>query len=189
VANLSADEQRFMAFEGLVQWTTAVVRQAERVREAKNCLSSSATLDPVTRRQAVHDSHCQDHYFIVAAKKTLEYRNWAAELGLFSAINFAELDGFSIADIKELRDMREPIVAYFQGHGHAPDRWVTSTPEYIADASSVVGTIMGGRLDWVAFSAAANRLLPALLAEPIPFPASLEPAGLERASLETAGRG
>lgn len=66
--------------------------------------------------------------------------------------------------------MREHIVDYFWGAGNARDRWMVETPEYKADASSVVGTIIGGRLDWIAFGVAAERLLPQLLAEPIPYP-------------------
>jgi hypothetical protein len=47
---------------------------------------------------------------------------------------------------------------------------MVETPEYKADASSVVGTMIGGRLDWIEFGTAAERLLPQLLAEPIPYP-------------------
>jgi hypothetical protein len=63
--------------------------------------------------------------------------------------------------------MREHVVDYFKGEGLEKDRW---TPEFSADASSVVGNMIGGRLDWVKFSDAAKRLLPALLKEPIPYP-------------------
>ena len=76
----------------------------------------------------------------------------------------------SAQGIRDLRNMREHIVDYFWGAGNARDRWMVETPEYKADASSVVGTIIGGRLDWIAFGVAAERLLPQLLAEPIPYP-------------------
>ena len=65
--------------------------------------------------------------------------------------------------------MREHLVEYFQGHGHSTERWFVETPQFIADASSVVGTMIGGRLDWIQFAAAAGRLLPKLLTEPIPY--------------------
>jgi hypothetical protein len=77
---------------------------------------------------------------------------------------------FSEQDIKDLRDMREHVIKYFKGEGWFPQRWVIETPEYRADASARNGTMLGGRLDWVAFGAAAERLLPQLLAEPIPWP-------------------
>jgi len=66
--------------------------------------------------------------------------------------------------------MREHVVDYFKGEGLASDRWVVETPEYKADASTYNGTMIGGRLDWGKFAAAAERLLPKLLAQPIPYP-------------------
>jgi hypothetical protein len=41
---------------------------------------------------------------------------------------------------------------------------VAITPANVNDGKA------GGRLDWTAFGAAAERLLPQLLAEPIPYP-------------------
>ena len=73
-------------------------------------------------------------------------------------------------DIKDLRNMREHVVDYFKGDGLVKKRWTIETPEYKADASAFIGALIGGRLDWSAFRAAAQRLLPRLLAEPIPFP-------------------
>jgi hypothetical protein len=85
-------------------------------------------------------------------------------------VDFSEIDAFSGQDIiRDLRNMREHVVDYFQGHGRASQRWFAETPHFRADASSVVGTMIGGRLDWIKFAAAAERLLPKLLAEPIPY--------------------
>lgn len=66
--------------------------------------------------------------------------------------------------------MREHVVEYFQGKGHYKDRWVFDHPEYAADASSCVGTMIGGRLDYSKFAVEAVRLLPELLRQPIPYP-------------------
>ena len=63
--------------------------------------------------------------------------------------------------------MREHVIGYFKGEGHFYDQWTVETPEYRADASARSGPMIGGRLDWVAFGAAAARLLPQLLGEPI----------------------
>lgn len=68
--------------------------------------------------------------------------------------------------------MREHVVDYFRGLGWEPDRWISKTADYQADASARVGNMIGGWLDWLAFGAAAERLLPQLLAEPIPWPSS-----------------
>jgi hypothetical protein len=89
--------------------------------------------------------------------------------GLCATVDFSEIDGFSEQDITDLRNMREHMVEYFQGHGLASKRWFVETPNFKADASSVIGTMIGGRLDWITFAAAAERLLPKLLVEPIPY--------------------
>ena len=168
---MSADEERFMAFEGLVQWTQAVVLQSERIAIAKNRLGDFDLMrNAVTRRQAILASHTEDHFFAIAANKLIEYRNWVLTFGLCASVDFSAIDRFSKQDIRDLRNMREHIVEYFRGDGRSSDRWVVETPEYKADASSVVGTMIGGRLDWAQFAAAAEQLLPALLAEPIPYP-------------------
>jgi hypothetical protein len=86
----------------------------------------------------------------------------------FALLSTLVINRFS-AHIRDLRNMREHIVDYFTGAGNARNRWVVETPEYKADASSVVGTMIGGRLDWIALGGAAERLLPQLLAERIPY--------------------
>lgn len=113
--------------------------------------------------------HTECHYFAIAAHKLFEFRKWALTFGLYANVDFSELNSFSADEVKDLRNMREHVVEYFQGNGNAKDRWVTRTQEFNADASSVVGTLIGGKLDWVAFGAAAERLLPQLLAEPEPY--------------------
>ena len=175
-----------MAFEGLVQWTQAVVTQSARVSEADARLSSSCALSPSTqqrrlraqqqRRQAVHAFRSEGHFFAIAAYKLLEYRDWVQTFGLCASVDFGEVDQFSKQDIKDLRDMGEHVIKYFEGEGWFPGRWVVETQEYRADASARNGTMLGGRLDWVAFWAAAERLLPQLLAEPIPWSSPPAPA-------------
>jgi hypothetical protein len=171
---MTPDQERFMAFEGLVQWTQAVITQSARISEARERQSASLRLGPTStpqqRRQAMHAFHSECHFFAIAAYKLLEYRNWVRTFGLCASVDFGEVDQFSEQDIRDLRNMREHVVEYFTGGGNAQARWTVETPEYRADASSVVGTMIGGRLDWVAFGAAAGRLLPQLLAEPIPYP-------------------
>ncbi len=167
---MTSDEERFMAFEGLVQWTQAVVTQSTRVSAARDRQSLlGATSGPPQRREAIHAFHTECHLFAVAVHKLLEFRDWVLAFGLCASVDFGEVDRFSAQDIRDLRDMREHVVDYFMGTGHRHDRWTVQTPEYRADASSVVGTMIGGRLDWIAFGAAAARLLPQLLAEPIPY--------------------
>jgi hypothetical protein len=173
---MTPDEERFMAFEGLVQWTDAVVTQSARVSEADARLSSSCALRPSTpqrrleatkqRHQAIHAFHTECHFFAIAAYKLLEYRDWVRTFGLCASVDFGEVAQFSERDIRDLRDMREHVVGYFSGIGWFPEQWAAGD----SDPSSRNGTVIGGRLDWVAFGAAAERLLPQLLAEPIPYP-------------------
>jgi hypothetical protein len=167
---MSTDQERFMAFEGLTQWTQAAVTQSARVSAARDQQTREVMLNSVMRRHAVLAFHSECHFFVIAAQKVIEYRDWTLSFGLCASVDFGEIDQFSTKDIKDLRDMREHVVGYFKGEGHRPTRWVSETPDYKADASSVVGTMIGGRLDWVKFGDAAERLLPRLLAEPIPFP-------------------
>jgi hypothetical protein len=174
------DQERFMAFEGLLQWTQAVVTQSARVSRADARQSSSCALSPSTpqrrleatkqRHQAILAFHTECHFFAIAAYKLLEYRDWVRTFGLCASVDFGEIDQFSEQNIRDLRNMREHVVDYFRGIGREPDRWLVETPEYRGDASGRTGTMIGSRLDWVAFGAAAERLLPQLLAEPVPYP-------------------
>lgn len=163
---MSKDEERFMAFCGLVQWTRGVVFQADRIAAAEKSI-----LDAQNNHMLVMDAlRCEHHYFVIAAYKLIEHRHWVTDLGLCQSVDFSEIDAFPKCDIKDLRNMREHVVEYFQGNGRDKARWFTETPEYKADASSCVGTIIGGRLDYVRFSGAAGRLLIVLQQLPIPYP-------------------
>lgn len=165
---MSASEVRFMAFEGLVQWTAAVVVQAGRIAAAQQSLGDlEIMMNPLTRRLAVHRSHTEDHLFVVAAYKIIEYREWLLAIDPEDPIDFTPLDDFSTRDIKDLRNMREHVVDYFNGDGGTPNRWRVQTADFDADASSVVGNMIGGRLDWLEFSRAAERLLQHLLSLPM----------------------
>ncbi|CAJ0892706.1 hypothetical protein AMST5_04242 [freshwater sediment metagenome] len=166
---MSPEAERFMAFEGLVQWVQAVVTQSERVSAASERLRSTPQ-NPLGHRAAIHEFHSECHYFAIAAHKVFEFRDWVLTFGPLGSVDFAELSQFVERDIRDLRNMREHVVDYFKGEGRSHSRWVFETPVYRADASSVVGTMIGGRLDWIAFGDAAKRLLPKLQAEPIPYP-------------------
>jgi hypothetical protein len=162
---MSPEEERFMAFEGLVQWTHAVVVQAARISEAQK---RWAKPDPTARRLAICESRTECDYLAIAANKLLEFKKWVLSFGLCSTVDFSELYSFSREDIRALRNKREHVLEYFKGE--SASGWWVETPEYKGDASGVGGTLIGGRLDWSAFGAAATRLLQRLLAEPIPFP-------------------
>ena len=171
VLELSLPEQRYMAFEGLVQWTLASVRQVERIEVAR--LRLNAQRDPYSpwdMRSAVFEFHTECHFLAVSAWKVIEHRKWVGRLELCSEVDFGELDKINESDVKDLRDMREHVVEYFCGSGRKTSRWIKGTTEYSCDASSVVGTLIGARLDWVAFKGIAQNLLEQLRRSPIPYP-------------------
>ncbi|MGC2786158.1 MAG: MbcA/ParS/Xre antitoxin family protein [Roseiarcus sp.] len=170
-AALSAEAERFMIFEGLVQWTQAVVIQSGRTSAAQAAQSLPETVrNHLARRLATLNFHAECHYFAIAADMFWEFRNRVKKLGLFSSVDFAEIDGFPWSHHTDVRNMRTHVTEYFAGKGRDRPRWFFDTPDFSADASSIVGTLIGGRLDWVALGAAAERLLPRLLREPIPYP-------------------
>jgi hypothetical protein len=166
---MSDAAQRFMAFEGLVQWTAATIEQGRRITEA-TAKQNAALQGREDARLLSAQVRTEHHYFAICANKVLEHRDWVLQMGLCAGVDFTPLDQFSSVDIRDLRNMREHVVDYFKGIGIEKTRWVIETPEFKADASSSVGTLIGGRLDWKLFVIAAEKLLPSLLAEPIPHP-------------------
>jgi len=173
---MSIEDERFMAFTGLIQWTQGVVLQSKRVTLATEQITKHMA-EPATdanyftlQNQFLNLLHCEEHYFIISANKLIEHREWIKELGLFKNVDFSEIDSFPTQNIKDLRDMREHIVHYFKGDGKVKERWVIKAPNYSADASSRIDNMLGGRLDYIKFVDAAERLLPRLLKELIPYP-------------------
>lgn len=63
--------------------------------------------------------YSQSHLFVIVAYKLIEYRKWASTFGLCATVDFSEIDAFSEEDVRDLRNMREHVVEYFQGRGHA----------------------------------------------------------------------
>jgi len=169
--DISAEAERFMIFEGVVQWTQAIVIQSERTSAAQAAqLSPKIVRSQHARRLATLNFHAECHHFATAADMFLEFRTRAKQLGLFATVDFSEIDSFPWSDHTDVRNMRTHITEYFRGKGKDRERWMYQTPDFKADASAVIGTLIGGRLDWIALRAAAERLLPRLLREPIPFP-------------------
>ena len=162
---LSIDDQKFMAAEGLVQWLVACVEQGQRLKDIyANHMSKLSELEPRERRIVVAKSHTEGSFLANAANQLFLYRAWVRDLGLFTSVDFSELDPFDQQAIRDLRNMREHAIEYFLGRGNNKDRWFVETPEYSADASSVVGSMIGGRLDYKAFTSACEIVLQRVLA-------------------------
>lgn len=162
---MSEDQQRFMAFEGLVQWTAATVEQGERIARANQAMHAAFNLEDASQRLRLCAAQLrtEHHYFAICANKVLEHRSWLERLNICGDLDLSEFDAFPVRDVRDLRNMREHVVDYFKGLGRDTERWRIDTPEFSADASSCAGTVIGGRLDWSAFSRAAEGVLPSLL--------------------------
>jgi hypothetical protein len=161
-----------MALDGLLQWAIAVTTQAERIERARaHHRDPGVIVDDTARHDAVLSIHTESHYFCIAAYKVIEYKEWAVSLGLGHDVDFTELDRFNQQDLKDIRNMREHVVEYFSGAGHQMNRWVIATPGGgSADASTMCGDLIGGRLDFRKFANATQQLLPNLRALPRPSP-------------------
>jgi len=83
--NNPADGERFMIFEGLVQWTQGIIFQAQRVSASQAAQFHPETKrDAQARRLATLNFHSQCHYFAIAVDMFSEFRKRAGELGLFA---------------------------------------------------------------------------------------------------------
>jgi hypothetical protein len=67
---MSDADQRFMAFEGLVQWTAATIEQGKRIADA-----ASKMVGQENARLLAAQVRSEHHYFSIAANKVLEHRD------------------------------------------------------------------------------------------------------------------
>jgi hypothetical protein len=164
-----AESERYMIFEGVIQWTQAVALQSDRVAAAQAAQFRPGDRPGAHRLPSMNfRSECD--YFSVAVDMLFQFKRRATDLGLFASVDFSEIDIVPWQDRVNVRNKRMHVTDYWKPGGEAGKGWFVETPEFKADASSTVGTLIGGRLDWATLGAAAKRLLPKLLAQPIPYP-------------------
>jgi hypothetical protein len=164
-----AESERYMIFEGVIQWTQAVALQSDRVAAAQTAQFRPGDWPGAHRLPGMNfRSECD--YFSVAVGMLFQFKRRATDLGLFASVDFSEIDIVPWQDRVNVRNKRMHVTDYLKPGGEAGKGWFVETPDFKADASSIVGTLIGGRLDWAALGAAAKRLLPKLLAQPIPYP-------------------
>ena len=162
-----AETERYMIFEGVIQWTQAVALQSDRVAAAQAAQFRPGDRPGAHRLPGMNfRSECD--YF--RRGDMLSHRETRGRLRSLRLIDFSEIDIVPWGDRVDVRNKRMHVTEYFNWRR---DRQETfgGTPDFKADASSTIGTPIGGRLDWAALGAAANeRPLPKLLAQPIPWP-------------------
>jgi hypothetical protein len=71
----------------LVQWTSAVITQADRLANATISVCTPAKL-----RLTTAALRTETDLFVAAAWKVLEFRKWVSALGLCLSIDFSEID-------------------------------------------------------------------------------------------------
>lgn len=157
---LRIEDQQFLALAGLRTWAAAVVRQAERMQAAMDEQQGLIARAPLSGSlEEVGDRfRSERHLFLIAAWKLVEHMDWTAKLNCLDTSIFAEIYQMR-RDIKDMRDMNEHAIKYFIGKGREQENWVHEDDSSVGDASATVGSLIGGRLDWLALSNAAKALL------------------------------
>ena len=164
-----AESERYMIFEGVIQWTQAVALQSDRVAAAQAAQFRPGNRPGAHRLPGMNfRSECD--YFSVAVDMLFQFKRRATDLGLFASVDFSEIDIVPWQDRVDVRNKRMHVTDYLKP-AERPERDGSSRPPTSRRTQAPrVDTLIGGRLDWAALGAAAKRLMPKLLAQPIPYP-------------------
>lgn len=152
-AGVDRDDQKFVAVEGLHAWASAILTQAERLELAREQLSKGSTF----RRAYL----CEKHFLLIAAKKLIDYIDWARDLGFLDDAIFMSMLRLR-DDILDLKITNEHVIEYYQGAGCQPEHWTFADELIVVDASPIAGKRIGNRLDGQELAEAASSLLIAL---------------------------
>lgn len=105
---MDKDDQKFIAVEGLHVWASAILTQMERLELARAQLAKGGRY----RRAYL----CERHFLLIAAKKLIDYIDWARELGFLDDIIFREMLRLRV-DIVDLKGTNEHVIEYYRGMG------------------------------------------------------------------------
>jgi hypothetical protein len=147
------DDQKFIAVEGLHAWASAILTQVERLELAREQLARGGRY----RRAYL----CERHFLLIAAKKLIDYIDWARDLGFLDEIIFGEMLRLR-DDIIDLKSMNEHVIEYYRGAGNTPEQWIFADELIVVDANLTTGKGIGGRLNGNELAAAVSSLLDAL---------------------------
>ena len=89
--------------------------QAERIAAASARFKSDEMNDADARHQITLNTHSEHHFFAIAAHKLIEYRDWCSTFGLCKNVDFAEIDGFQKAKIRDLRKCVNTLLIILKG--------------------------------------------------------------------------
>jgi len=147
------DDQKFIAVEGLHTWASAILIQVERLELARGQLAKGGRY----RRAYL----CERHFLLIAAKKLVDYIDWARDLGFLDDTIFRSMLRLR-DDIVALKATNEHVIEYYQGRGCQAQHWVLADELIVVDANPVPGKRKGARLDGQELAEAASGLLNAL---------------------------
>lgn len=146
-------DQKFVAVEGLHTWASAILTQVERVEQARGQLARGGRY----RRAYL----CERHFLLIAAKKLIDYIDWARDLDFLNDTIFRSMLRLR-DDILDLKATNEHVIEYYQGRGCQADHWVFVDELIVVDANPIAGKRIGDRLDGQELVEAASSLLNAL---------------------------
>jgi len=154
-------DERWLAFETLLAWAEATVRQGARLESARSRWrrpSGATSTDELRveardRKFACHTFNTERHLFIDTAWKLIEHRKWVGKLGLLNNDAFRELDTFE-NDVNTLKDIQEHAIEYFESGADHIDRWV----HQLEGGTSSTMVEIGMYLPYVAIAEMAERL-------------------------------
>lgn len=101
---MDEDDQKFIAVEGLHAWASAILTQVQRLELARGELARGGRY----RRAYL----CERHLLLIAAKKLIDYIDWAKDLGFLDEIILHEMLWLR-DDIIDLKGMNEHVIEYY----------------------------------------------------------------------------
>lgn len=152
MSDMSVEDQKFIALEGIHTWIVGVTAAGDTLNSQ---LPRNAEPDGINAWRRTFQVN--RHWFLIAANKLVEYIEWAKKLDYLDPSMFAEIDALA-DEIKKTRDMNEHVIDYFVGKGRKPADWVVVESHGTSDASSTIGSMIGGRVDHKEVVLAARKL-------------------------------
>jgi hypothetical protein len=147
------DDQKFIVVEGLHAWASAILIQVECLELARGQLAKGGRY----RRAYL----CERHFLLIAAKKLVDYIDWARDLGFLEDTIFRNMLRLR-DDIVALKATNEHVIEYYQGRGCQAEHYVLADELIVVDANPIPGKRKGARLDGQELAEAASGLLNAL---------------------------
>jgi len=147
------------------QWVYAVIKQGHRLLVSVAVLENPP-IDNKARQEGMDTLQMEQYFFIIAVNKAREWLRESRRL-VFAMQALAKEFEAQTAYAKEVRDMREHEIEYFNGKGNKQKDFVRAVgiPGTIAaDASAAIidenAYLIGGRLNVQSVISVAKRIYP-----------------------------